>query len=68
VDPAAKPRLAQLTMGATFLIAEVQTVNRAERLAVSNRGRVDVLVRRCALLGLACSGVHRKPMATDAEE
>jgi hypothetical protein len=43
-------------------------MNRAEHLAVSNRGRVDVLVRRCALLGLACSGVHRKPMAMDAEE
>jgi hypothetical protein len=34
-------------------------MSRVERLAVSDRGRVDVLVRRCALLGLARSLASR---------
>ena len=42
---------------------EVRRMSRAECPATSDRGRVDVLVRRRALLGLARTGVYRKPMA-----
>ena len=38
-------------------------------MAMVERGRADLSVRRqCALLGLARSGIYRKPAAPDAEE
>jgi putative transposase len=44
-------------------------MNRAERVAMIDRGRTDLSVRRqCALLGLARSGVYRQPTAPDPEE
>jgi putative transposase len=44
-------------------------MNRTERVAMVDRGRADLSVRRqCALLGLARSGVYRKPPAPDREE
>jgi hypothetical protein len=44
-------------------------MSRVERLAVSDRSRVDVLFRRQgALLGLTRSGHHGKPMVPDLEE
>ena len=44
-------------------------MNRAERVAMIDRGRTDLSVRRqCALLGLARSGVYRQPAVPDAEE
>ena len=44
-------------------------MNRAERVAMVDRDRADLSVRRqCALLGLARSGIHRKPAAPDPEE
>ena len=44
-------------------------MNRAERVAMVERGRADLSVRRqCALLGLARSGIYRKPAAPDPEE
>ena len=44
-------------------------MNRAERVGMVDRGRADLPVRRqCALLGLARSGVYRKPSAPDPEE
>jgi hypothetical protein len=44
-------------------------MSRVERLAVSDRGRVDVLFRRQgAATGLARSGHHRKPAVPDLEE
>ena len=40
-----------------------------ERLAMIDRGRTDLSLRRqCALLGLARSGVYRQPAAPDPEE
>ena len=44
-------------------------MNRAERVAMVDRSRPDLSVRRqCALLGLARSGVYRRPAAPDPEE
>ena len=44
-------------------------MTRAERVAVIARDRADLLVRRqCALLGLARSGVYRKPKTPHTEE
>ena len=44
-------------------------MNRAERVAIVERGRADLSVRRqCALLGLARSGIYRQPAAPDPEE
>jgi hypothetical protein len=44
-------------------------MNRAERVAMVDRGRTDLSVRRqSALLGLARSGIYRKPAAPDPEE
>jgi putative transposase len=44
-------------------------MNRAERVAMIDRGRADLSVRRqCAVLGLARSGVYRQPAVPDAEE
>jgi putative transposase len=44
-------------------------MTRAERVAMINRGRADLSVRRqCALLGLARSGIYRQPAAPDPEE
>ena len=44
-------------------------MTRAERVAMVDRGRADLSVRRqCALLGLARSGVYRQPAAPDLEE
>jgi hypothetical protein len=44
-------------------------MNRAERVAMVDRSRSDLSVRRqCALLGLARSGVYRQPAAPDPEE
>ena len=44
-------------------------MTRAERVAMVDRGRADLSVRRqCALLGLARSGVYRQPVAPDLEE
>ena len=44
-------------------------MNRAERVAMIDRGRADLSVRRqCALLGLARSGVYRQPAVPDAKE
>jgi putative transposase len=41
----------------------------AERVAMVDRGRADLSVRRqCTLLGLARSGVYRQPTAPDPEE
>jgi putative transposase len=43
-------------------------MNRAERVAMVDRSRTDLSVRRqCALLGLARSGVYRPPAAPDPE-
>jgi putative transposase len=43
-------------------------MTRAERVAMIARDRADLAVRRqCALLGLARSGVYRKPMPPDPE-
>jgi hypothetical protein len=42
---------------------------RVDRVAMVDRGRADLSVRRqCALLGLARSGVYRQPAAPDPEE
>jgi hypothetical protein len=42
---------------------------RVDRVAMVDRGRADLSVRRqCALLGLARSGVSRQPAALDPEE
>ena len=44
-------------------------MNRAERVAVVDRSRTDLSVRRqCTLLGLARSGVYHQPAALDPEE
>jgi putative transposase len=44
-------------------------MNRVERVAMVDRGRADLSVRRqCVLLGLVRSGVYRKPAAPDPEE
>ena len=44
-------------------------MNRAERVSMVDRGRVDMSVRRqCTLLGLARSGVYHQPAALDPEE
>jgi putative transposase len=44
-------------------------MNRAERVAMVDRGRADLSVRRqCSLLGLARSGVYRQPAAPGPEE
>jgi putative transposase len=44
-------------------------MRRAERVAMVDRGRADLPVRRqCALLGLARSGVYRQPAPPDPEE
>jgi putative transposase len=44
-------------------------MNRAERMAIVDRRRSDLSVRRqCGLLGLARSGVYRQPVARDREE
>jgi hypothetical protein len=44
-------------------------MNRAERVAMVDRGHADLSVRRqCALLGLARSGVYRQPAVRDPEE
>jgi hypothetical protein len=44
-------------------------MTRAERVAMIDRGRADLSVRRqCALVGLARSGVYRQPAAPDPEE
>jgi putative transposase len=44
-------------------------MTRAERVAMIDRGRADLSVRRqCALLGLARSGVYREPAAPNPEE
>jgi putative transposase len=44
-------------------------MSRAERVAMIARDRTDLSVRRqCALLGLARSGVYRKPAPPDPEE
>ena len=44
-------------------------MSRAERVAMVDRGRADLSVRRqCVLLGLARSGVYRQAAAPDPEE
>ena len=44
-------------------------MSRAERVAMIDRGRADLSVRRqCVLLGLARSGVYRQAAAPDPEE
>jgi hypothetical protein len=44
-------------------------MTRVERVAMIARDRADLSVRRqCALLGLARSGVYRKPAPPDREE
>jgi putative transposase len=44
-------------------------MNRVERVAMVDRSRIDLSVRRqCTLLGLARSGVYRQPAAPDPEE
>ena len=44
-------------------------MNRAGRVAMIDRSRTDLSVRRqCTLLGLARSGVYRQPAAPDREE
>jgi putative transposase len=44
-------------------------MSRTERVAMIDRGRADLSVRRqCALLGLARSGVYRRPAAPDPEQ
>jgi putative transposase len=44
-------------------------MNRAERVAMVDRGRADLSVRRqCRLLGLARSGIYRQAAAPDPEE
>jgi putative transposase len=44
-------------------------MNRAERVAMVDRSRTDLSVRRqCALLGLARSGIYRQPAVPDPEE
>ena len=44
-------------------------MNRAERVAMVDRNRTDLSVRRqCTLLGLARSGVYHQPAALDPEE
>ena len=44
-------------------------MNRAERVAMVDRSRTGLSVRRqCALLGLARSGVYRQPATPDPEE
>src|SRR5882762_10093905 len=44
-------------------------MNRAERVAMIDRGRTDLSVRRqCRLLGLARSGIYRQAAAPDPEE
>jgi putative transposase len=44
-------------------------MSRTERVAMIDRGRADLSVRpQCTLLGLARSGVYRKPAAPDHEE
>jgi putative transposase len=44
-------------------------MNRAERVAMVDRSRTDLSVRRqCTLLGLARSGVYHQPAALDPEE
>ena len=44
-------------------------MTRAERIAMIARDRTELSVRRqCALLGLARSGVYRKPAPPDPEE
>jgi putative transposase len=43
-------------------------MNRAARVAMVDRSRTDLSVRRqCALLGLARSGVYRGPATPDPE-
>jgi hypothetical protein len=44
-------------------------MNRAEHVAMVERGRANLSVRRqCALLGLALSGIYRESAAPDPEE
>ena len=44
-------------------------MNRAERVAMIDRGRTDLSVRRqCAPLGLAGSGIYRQAAAPGSEE
>jgi putative transposase len=44
-------------------------MTRAGRVAMIDRGRSDLSVRRqCALLGLARSGIYRQPAVPDPEE
>jgi hypothetical protein len=48
---------------------EVRATTRAERVALVDRGRTDLLVRRqCPLLGLARSKAYPQPTAPDLEE
>jgi putative transposase len=44
-------------------------MSRADRVAMVDRGRADLSLRRqCTLLGLARSGIYRQPAAPDPEE
>ena len=61
-------KIGQLMVERDFL-SRRSGMNRAERVGMVDRGRPDLSVRRqCALLGLARSGVYRKPSAPDPEE
>jgi transposase len=54
-------------LGAKYQLHPAMT--RAERVAMVDRGRADLSMRRqCALLGLARSGIYRRPAAPDPEE
>jgi hypothetical protein len=54
-------------LGAKYQLHPAMT--RAERVAMVDRGRVDLSMRRqCAVLGLARSGIYRRPAAPDPEE
>jgi putative transposase len=61
-------KISQLTAERDFL-SELRAMTRAERVAAIARHRADLLMRRqCALLGLARSGVYRKPKTPHTEE
>ena len=62
-------KIGQLTVERDLLSRRSRRMNRAERASMIDRGRADLSVRRqCVLLGLARSGVYRKPAAPDPEE
>ena len=62
-------QIGQLTVERDFLSRRVRAMNRAEGVAMVERGRAELSVRRqCALLGLPRSGIYRKPAAPDPGE